>query len=390
MNDLKDYLDPVSIDKPASLFIPEESQFSRNLMVNTENNPITSLRGFRIVIIGLPDGLTGPVPGSDRAADTIRRALYPLARIPGKAKIADLGNMKAGMTFNDTLAGLTHILSCLAGYGPEVILLGGSTALLRAIDSHFRASETGYNLTVVDSVIDYSPGKKDEYSSNTLAPLFRSSESNMKHFVNIGYQTYLNDPQVITRLNRRQYDLIRLGEMRQAIHLTEPCFRDTGVVVFNMGAVRNADAPGTVRCSPNGLYAEEACQLARFAGLSDKLKIFCLFEINPLRDVTGQTAALAAQIIWLLLESTMQKQVENPGSGSIPEGRFVRYHINAGNPEEEMIFIKSSYTDRWWMEIGSASGGKHYVACSYEDYLRANNNDIPDRWIRAISRLRNS
>ncbi len=40
----------------------------------------------------------------------IRGELYKLAKIPGKSKIIDLGNMKQGVTFNDTLAGLTDVL----------------------------------------------------------------------------------------------------------------------------------------------------------------------------------------------------------------------------------------------------------------------------------------
>ena len=46
----------------------------------------------------------------------VRSQLYKLSKIPGKSKIIDLGNMKQGVTFNDTLAGLTDILvQMLAG-----------------------------------------------------------------------------------------------------------------------------------------------------------------------------------------------------------------------------------------------------------------------------------
>jgi hypothetical protein len=29
-----------------------------------------------------------------------------------------------------------------------------------------------------------------------------------------------------------------------------------------------------------------------------------------------------------------------------------------------------------------------YVACSHEDYLKANRNEVPDRWVKAANRLK--
>ena len=53
----------------------------------------------------------------------------------------------------------------------------------------------------------------------------------------------------------------------------------SSVTAFSMASVRSSDAPETRLASPNGLYAEEACQLARFAGLSDKLSVFQIFDL---------------------------------------------------------------------------------------------------------------
>ena len=50
--------------------------------------------------------------------------------------------------------------------------------------------------------------------------------------------------------------------------------------------------------------------------------------------------------------------------------------------EVETIFLQSKRTSRWWMQLHD---GK-YVACSYRDYLTACNNDIPERWLRAVER----
>ena len=74
----------------------------------------------------------------------------------------------------------------------------------------------------------------------------------------------------------------------------EPSFRDSDFVSFDLGAIRNSDCRGNIYPSPNGLYAEEACQLSRFAGLSDKICCFGVFELNADADPSAQSAHLSA------------------------------------------------------------------------------------------------
>jgi hypothetical protein len=53
-----------------------------------------------------------------------------------------------------------------------------------------------------------------------------------------------------------------------------------------------------------------------------------------------------------------------------------------------MIFVKSNLTDRWWIELPGETDENFYVACSYDDYLKANRNEVPDRWVQAMERLK--
>ena len=96
-----------------------------------------------------------------KAPDTIRAELYRLARIPGKLKIIDLGNMKQGVTFNDTMAGLTDVLSYLhSAENVFPVIIGGSSALVPAIDIAFSRLKIRYYLAAVDPRIDYIHGKE--------------------------------------------------------------------------------------------------------------------------------------------------------------------------------------------------------------------------------------
>jgi arginase family enzyme len=318
----------------------------------------------------------------------IREQLYRLAKIPGRSKIIDLGNMKQGVTFNDTIAGLTDVLSLLIHEKVFPVIIGGSSALIPAIDKAISQYKTGYTLTAVDPRIDYSNERKAPDSFNYLNSIINNHKSNFSHYINIGYQTYLNDQQIINRFLKRRSELIRIGDVRQAIHLTEPLFRDSDVTIFDISAVRQSDAPGTISPSANGFYGEEICLLSRYAGISDKLTVFGLFEVNPDFDVRNQTSGLAAQILWFFLEGFSQKQYETPALSKSDSGRFIKFHVRVTDLVDDLIFIKSILTDRWWIELPSENDQTLYVACSHEDYLKANRNEVPDRWVQAAERLK--
>ena len=110
MIDLMNYFDPLSIEEPPFSHFSEKAGFSRNITVHTENNPIKNIDKFKIAIFGVPEGRNCPIPGTIKAPERIRKQLYQLAKIPGKLKIIDLGDMKRGVTFEDSVAGLTDIL----------------------------------------------------------------------------------------------------------------------------------------------------------------------------------------------------------------------------------------------------------------------------------------
>ncbi|HOP58040.1 MAG TPA: arginase family protein [Bacteroidales bacterium] len=389
MIDLNDYFSPVSIERPDFNFIAEQSGFPHNITVHTESMAIKNTGNYKVAFLGVPDGRNSPGTGTMKAPDLVRTELYRLTRIPGKSKIIDLGNMKNGVTFNDTVTGLRDVLVYLIKQDIFPVVLGGSSALTLAVDKTMSDLGINYTLAGVDSRIDYINEKKAPDSFSYLNTIIHKQKSYLRHYINIGYQTYLNDQQVINRFNKQKSEMVRIGDARKAIHLTEPLFRDSEVAVFDMSAVRQCDAPGSISPSPNGFYGEEICLLARYAGISDKLKIFCLFDVDPEFDIRNQTTGLAAQILWFFLEGFSQKQYEVPALSNNNSGRFIRYHVRITDLEEDLIFIKSTLTDRWWMELKSSDNKPFYIACSHEDYLKANHDEIPDRWVQGTGRPKN-
>ena len=388
MVDLNDYFNPVSIEGPDFEHLTAQAGFPHNITIHTDNTPVKDIGKYKIALFGVPDGRNSPNVGSLKGPDMIREQLYKLAKIPGRSKIIDLGNMKQGVTFNDTIAGLTDILSLLISENLFPVIIGGSSALIPAIDKALSQFLNKYTFTAVDSRIDFSNERKEPDSFNYLNAIINNHKSTFSHYINIGYQTYLNDQQIINRFLKRRSELIRIGDVRQAIYLTEPLFRDSDVAIFDISSVRQSDAPGTISPSPNGFYGEEICLLSKYAGISDKLRVFGLFDVNPEFDIRNQTTGLAAQILWFFLEGFSQKQYETPVLNISNSGRFIKYHVRVTDLDDDLIFVKSNLTDRWWIELQTEKDQNIYVACSHEDYLKANRNEVPDRWVQAVERLK--
>ncbi len=387
MTELHHYFDPVSLDRPETETLTGSAAFPANVTINTGNEPAIDLSGFSLAIIGVPDGRSSPNSGAAGAPDAIRRCLYSFSRLPGRLKIADLGNFRPGASFSDTLSGLNDVLQRLLSLKVVPVIIGGTSALMPAIDRALSAGREKWSLVSVDSRIDFTAEKRSPGSLNWMNELIYRSGSCLSHLSAIGHQTYLTDHQVINRFNRRHYDMMRIGEVRAAIHETEPLFRDASAALFDIGAVRESDAPGTILPSANGFYGEEVCLLARYAGLSDNLKVFALTEVSPLLDNRTQTSHLAAQMIWFFLEGFAQKQYEVALLNDQTSSRFTRYHVTLSDLESEAIFIKSNLTDRWWIEVRNSDGVPCHVACSYDDYLSANRDQVPYRWSRAMLRF---
>ena len=143
MVDLNEYFNPVSIEGPDFEHLKGQSVFPHNISIHTDNTPVKDIGKFKIAILGVPEGRNSPNAGSCKGPDAVREQLYQLAKIPGKSKIIDLGNMKQGAAFNDTIAGLTDILSLLLEENIFPLIIGGSSALVQAIDNALTQQKGG-------------------------------------------------------------------------------------------------------------------------------------------------------------------------------------------------------------------------------------------------------
>jgi formiminoglutamase len=379
--DLNYYFEPVSLDQPDPSVSRSEFVFGRNLHVNTPSTPIDEISNYQLAILGIPEDRNSFNAGSSGAPDLIRRKLYELFKVQDKLRIIDLGNLKQSASPDDTYYGIRDVMTDLLNNQVTAIVLGGTQDITRGIFMAYELRASRINIVTVDARIDMDEGSL--HAGSWSIPVL--SSPGLFRYSSLGHQQYLVNPAYIERLEKKGFDVVRLGALRNNPMMAEPYMRDAHLVSFDIAAVKQSEAPGTRFPSPNGLLAEEACQLSRFAGLSDLVSCFGIFEINGKYDHNEQTSHLAAQAIWYFIEGFAQRKKEKPTQNH-PD--FKVFMVNHRDMEHTLTFYKSLVTGRWWMEIPEMkSGGQVLVACSADEYQQACNHDIPEMWWKAFQRI---
>lgn len=382
------YLQPLSEDVLAARY-PKEALGS---LINTHSAAgFPDLVDVQVAVVGvLEDRRSDDNKGCATGADEIRKHLYRLFLPHPQLKIADLGNVAAGETVEDTEAAVKQIVSQLLLHNVLTIIIGGSHDLAYAVYSAYEKLETTVNMVDIDSRIDLDENPEKVNSRNYLYRIILHKPNYLFNFSNIGYQTYLVPPTMLSLMDKLYFDTYRLGLMAADITETEPVLRDADVVSIDIGAMKMSEAPGQAFPMPNGFYNEQVCQMCRYAGLSDKLSCLGFYEYNPQMDFQGQTAAGIAQMIWAALDGFSQRKKEFPVKA---KQEFVEYRVAGIKDESDMIFYKSKRSDRWWMKIPYNVGPTqryerhHIVACSYKDYQKACNQEVPDKWWQTYQKL---
>jgi formiminoglutamase len=381
---LLDFLEPVSLDKPENPFISGENTFSKSITVHTPNFELKDLSSYDVAIIGVPEDRNSYNKGASLAPDKIRAQLYQLIKINEKIKIIDLGNIIQGNTFNDTYTALKEVLQTLHSKNVIAIILGGTQELTIPVFQTIEALKSNINLTAIDRTIDIVEDSINNSSETYLSEILFKKRSLFK-FCSLGYQLHLTNSSSIDLINKLYYDALRLGEIRSDISMTEPILRDTDIVSFDISSIRQSEAPAFINPSPSGFYSEEACQLARYSGLSERVAIFGLFEVNPKYDANLQTINLAAQIIWYFLDGLSCRKMEYPDSEN---KNFKTFIVGHSDLDYEITFYKSNISERWWMEVPDPKkDGTVIVSCSHSDYQKACEQEVPDIWWKSFQKL---
>ncbi|MCB0760267.1 MAG: formimidoylglutamase [Flavobacteriales bacterium] len=379
---------------PSSVTI-EEATAGRNRLqhkiVRFEADQFPDVSEGNLVIFGVEEERKSVFEaGCAQAPDAVRRQLYELYDFDDAVSIVDLGNIRAGEGYADTLFAVEQTVEHLIKKGAIPILIGGTQDLTVACYRGYGHLEQTVNLVTVDSLLDFGEPGEELSDRNYLNHIVLHNPNYLFNYSNIGQQRYLVDPELMRLMEKMYFDTVRLGVANENLWETEPVLRQADLVSVDLSCVRWSDLSATTHGGPNGLYAEQICQMARYAGLNDKLTSIGFYNYNPLLDKDGKGAELVAQVIWCFIDGYKDRKGDQP-LGNRED--FVKYTVHSEAHGHQLVFFKSEKSDRWWMDVPYPAGKKnkyerhHLVPCTYGDYQCATNDDIPDRWWKTYQKL---
>ena len=324
---------------------------------------------------------------SDSQDCKIRASFYELhkEKLP---RIVDLGTLQLMPTRKESFHSIQVVCEALIHDGIIPVIIGGGHDISYAVYKAYAALEKFITLTAVDKSFDIGLEDDKLASYSHFGKIISHKPSHLFHYVSLGYQSYFVSNMATEMLKEMNFDLLRLGDLKANFQEVEPIMRNTDFLSFDISAIQYAYAQANVYNSPNGLTGEEACQIMRYAGVSDKLSAVGLFEYNQGLDANNQTAQLVSQMLWYFIDGyKLRKQELNPNLKNC-----IQYTVAFEDGKNEIIFYKSQSSGRWWMGVPFKKEGKkqlqnYFVACSYRDYEVANQGEVPERWLKTYNKF---
>jgi len=134
--------------------------------------------------------------------------------------------------------------------------------------------------------------------NNFIGSLLLRRPCYLFNHANIGLQAPFAQPKELELFEKLFFDVCRLGEFNSDFKMAEPILRNSDIISFDFESIRASDSKNN-QGNPNGFYAEQACQITKYAGISDKVTSFGIF--NCFSNSTIETK-LIAQMCWYFMD----------------------------------------------------------------------------------------
>jgi arginase family enzyme len=374
-----------SFFEPVDAVVAEKSYaptaFFNQLLLHRDSFP--DLSGIQIALVGLKEsrGARGS-QSIPRGSAEIREKLYELKRGTLAVKVADLGDLIAGESLNDTYQNIRQVGDYLMRQQVLPIFFGGSHDLDYGQYLSYQKMKKLVTLLTVDAKIDME--EQGPESDRHTQEIVLHQPNFLFSYAHLGYQSFLVDSTLVNVLEKLYFDHVRLGQLRDNFKEIEPLIRDADLLSFDLSAIQSSVAPGAVDAQPFGLSGEEASQICWFAGANEKLSSFGVYGYDPyFDDANNKTAKVAAVMIWYFIEGFYSRK----DSLSFKSADYLKYTVSLDSKPNTLVFYKSKRSGKWWMEIPYNDLGRFdrvsTVPCSYADYQTAQKGEIPERWITA-------
>lgn len=378
------FLSPVSDAVLAHNELLVSQTLGRKFKIHSQQHGIPDVDDVKLAIIGVKENRNDVnYVGSVLNFDDIRKTLYGL--FPGNwhTTIADLGDIEPGESVDDTYFALRTLIELLVEKKVIPIILGGSQDLTYANYRAYDSLQPMVNIVNVDTNFDLGDSSLPVKNNSYVGKIILEEPYNLFNYSTIGYQTYFNSQEEIDLMERLYFEAHRLGEISKNISSVEPILRDAHIVSVDLKCIKASELGNPLKFTPNGLDGKEICAITRYAGISNKVSSFGIYEYQYVTK-DYMTSMLISQMIWYFIEG-VNCRVKDDDFNDL--AAYQKYNVLI--EDKEIIFFKSIKTGRWWIEIPFLSNlnnklKKHtLLPCTLSDYVSATEGKTPNRWYKA-------
>ncbi len=381
--DISYFFQPIEIDA-----IKEES-IASNIFSHTDGN-FPEMEKGSIALFYCPEFRNGSEEYHGQSDARFREEFYKLFPSANwEKKIYDLGNLLPGEKIEDTYFALSQVAEELVKYDIIPMIIGGTQDLLFPLYQGYKNLEQSVNITTIDSKMDFGGPEIGINNSGFLSQILMSTPSFLFNYSVIGLQAPFIKQSEMDLFEKLYFDTLRLGEFNADFRKAEPLIRNADILNIDLKALKASDFKGKEYNSPNGFYAEQVCQIAKYTGVSDKVSSFGIFNFFP--GIALESHQLVAQLIWYFIDGIADRKGDFPKCAKTEYKKFMVHHEAF---ENDLIFYKSNKSERWWMEVPHPKkehtryDRHHLIPCNQDDYEFALKNEIPDLWWRTYQKLK--
>ena len=381
MKDISIYFSPVDISGKW-----HEDQIGAKIVANNKSFPEIQKNSCALIYVPEFRGLIEAKKLSNNQSK-FREAFYEL-QIGSNwtSNLYDLGNILPGQDLNDTYFALSQVVSELVKINVIPIVVGGSQDLVLALYSAYEKLEQMINICSVDYDLNLGAPEDAANSNGYLSHLLLKRPCYLFNHANIGLQMPYSNTKELALFEKLYFDVCRLGEFNSDFKKAEPHLRNADIINIDFESIKASETL-SIHGLPNGFYAEQICQIGKYAGISDKVSSLGIFNHKNYTSVGDQ---LLAQLIWYFIDGVVARFGDFPMGTKVDYKKFTVFMEESNH---ELVFFKSNKSSRWWMEVPFPPNNvtkyeRHYlVPCNKEDYDNAMKNELPDLWWKTYQKL---
>ncbi|MGB3590681.1 MAG: formimidoylglutamase, partial [Nonlabens sp.] len=350
------------------------------------DDEISSYKSIDLAIIAVAESRNGnDLISYAQDFDAVRRSTYQLYSGNWNLTIADLGTLRSGESVQDTYYLLEQLVKELHQHHVLPLVLGGSQDLMYPIYRSFDHLPQMVNVLNVDHLFDLGDIEAPLCNRNFIGKMVVEEPYHLFNYCNLGYQTYYSSQEEIELLDSMHFDALRLGKLDHDLKIVEPYIRDSDIVGVDLGCL-DYGSSAFAKALPNGVNGKQLCSIARYAGMSDRVKTMGFFEMP--RNYSTQGTGLISQALWYFMEGLSLRSNEML---DLDSPNFLSYEVLSN--QESIKFVKSCSSGRWWFQMTNSSDeytirDHHaFIPCAESEYLMASRGEVPERWLRAKMKM---